>query len=207
MAVPLLLNDVIEVTLAGQHYGQRVLNVLHYSVDAVTPTAAMDQAWVNALAALLHEPDGVAFHFLAVVTSDYKDLKIHAQKIANVRYAKKIAAGPNPSTGVGPTNSSLPPNVAVAITRRSDQAGRGRQSTMHVPCVPEALVTAGAITPTAVGLYTELATALTLQLEVNAIVLKPVIWHRLANTTNLITSAAVEPQSRTMRRRGLGLGI
>lgn len=204
MAYSLQVDDVIEVVIQGEADGQTTITTFHYMMnDPATDAVEWLQAALNTFQG---EIDGTYARFRNVTGDDFIFRAVTIQRISPTRNAK-IGIPIGEQTGL--VNSEcLPPANAVAVTRRTELAGRHQHGSLHMPGVPLSFVANGILTANAVSTYSTFANSLTFPLEWGNATARPVIFNRLdplASTT--VSNAAPMTSVRTMRRRVVGRGI
>jgi len=118
----LATGDVIQVSLRGTLYGQRILNILHYVITVPHTGSDIDQ--LKDIATSIAADTGsqqIAATLLALVTADYKLDDVRAQRVYPTRSVYQQTANGNVGTDVGNARSV---NSALSITKQGDRAGR-----------------------------------------------------------------------------------
>lgn len=206
MAYPININDVIEVTFEGRLFAQQVMSVFHYVVTnpVTVPNGAEELAF---LMDTLNADDGFLAQWLACCSNQLTNATIKVQKIAPLRFLPVQADGISSTGGVG--SASMPSNVAVAITKRAEQAGRHGRGTLHMPGVPIEFVTNGSVNIVGAGVYDSLRAQILLERTPfgGAVTYQPVIFNRaLPLTSQPVLNTVLRREARVMRRRTVGLG-
>lgn len=204
MAYPLNLQDTIAVTFEGFLAGQQMLSCLHYEVTAPTSTPDGRTA-LTALGNNLALAGGLSQAYLECCSAELNECSIYVQKIAPQRYLPINLAAFSP-IGLN-VNPALPTNVAVAITKQAEAAGRKNVGTLHMPAVPTAFIAESGVQPGALATYQAFATLMALQVTAGGVTYRPIIFNRAAPATSpFIFSAFPREFARTMHRRTVGLG-
>jgi len=145
--------DIIEVRMYGRHDGQVVITVLHYILDIVdeTPTlgSVIDDIYSN-----LTGVDKLGPKYAACVSEDYTGWDCQIQRIFPTRSAF-VAFDPVVAVGLVAA-ASLPPGNSVAVTKRSELAGRSKVGGVRMPCVAASWNVDGEVGPTFLPAYTDL---------------------------------------------------
>lgn len=200
--------SLMTFTIRGIHESQQIMSVFTYryngSQQIVDGEAALLAAWAQFQGAAT----GVFDKWIAVVSNKVTDIKTQIQWTHPDRFAY-IEMFKFPGTEGGVAGAAMPVNTSVAITKRTQNAGRGQVGTLHMPGVPQSFVVDGRLTPAANASYTELADRVKLTLSTVNIPMEllPVLFKESSPTvSNKIHSAEVKPFARVMRRRTVGLG-
>lgn len=143
--------------------------------------------------------------YLACLPTTYSLTEIRAQVISPVRSAYLTNSELLVGTHASPATVA---NDSAAITLRTALAGRREVSTKKIGPVPDAASAAGLLTTPYRGLLSQVALALKQTTVLpDGEAYSPVIWHRnLVPSFSLVTNHVLGDQSRTQRRRTVGLG-
>lgn len=199
--------DVLEVTIQGRLDGQRMLHVLHYELnDLAAPTDGI--ALIDDFNAVFNVagPGSYTGDFAKSVAIPYAFDAIVYQWIFATRRARIIYVPENVAgTMVGHPS---PPNVALAITRRTELPGAAGHGTIHVGGMVDENLEGGYIDPASLSLFDDLRDW---QFEVIApgggANLYPLVFNKLNPALfNRIVSAETKQTVRTMHRRTVGVG-
>lgn len=199
--------STVQVTFRYQHFGQILMNVLHWTViDEGTSGTIASQTqeiadWCGDKVNVGHG----AYHLLRIIPETCTLLDVTAQVVSPGRFAYRFAVVN--ATGIrGPSESA---NFDAVVTKRTDSAGPGKQSNMYIPGLGAADMAAGYLESTfqeAVFDNTEWV-GLGLTMPVTGVLLAPVIFRRATGTVTPITSVLTHSQVRVMTRRTVGRGI
>lgn len=201
------INDVIEITYQGTILGQRVLNVLHYFVDA----PSTDPSYLSALSHLLGNFKAGAVSptiaFLNAVAQNYNLDTLKGQVVYPTRKAYVLNNVDLP--GLIGSNCTAQ-NLSGVITKRTSVGTRKGVGALHMPALPPTGYADGLITNAQRTLYGAVQACLlnpfTDSLETTRI--EPCLWSRSSPGTVLgLTATQLQPEVRTMRRRTIGRGI
>lgn len=197
---------ILEFTVRGLLFGETSLSIFHYRLDLNLPPEDGVQL-INNFDAALNDVGGFIQTFYNCCTTEWRVPQLVYQWIYPTRYARYIIS-PDGGSGNVP-EPTMPSNMAVAITKRTETAGRRGVGTLHMPGVPSEWVTENRIVQEGTIAYGALANriAAVVNLGLNTD-MTPIIYRRSAPAQSpVITSADPIPEPRTMRRRGVRLGI
>lgn len=201
--------DIVELTMMGKFEGNDVMNKFHYACISVSGAPQGSQAVFAALDTNLSGVAGLVNLVRLLAPSNYTLRFNRYQVIAPVR---QVAYPIAKDVGGLNTFTTLTGNIAVALTKRGDLAGRKNISTTHViGTTAEDLIEAGKLTATAKTLAENIAAFMDNQVSITVggvdYEFGPVIFHKNepANPTP-ITSVIVQDTVRVMRRRTLNVG-
>jgi len=202
--------DIVEVTLLGSCFGQAVQNKFHYACISVSGADQASQDVFDELDTELSAGAGLINLMLLLAPTQYELGAVRYQVIKPVR---QVAYPVQHADNGLNTQNTLATNVAFAITKRGDLAGRRNISTTHVIGTTDgSLMDEGKLTPAAITLAENIAAFMDNQVSITVGAIDyefgPVIYHPTdpLNPTP-ITSCIVQPTARVMRRRTVGLGI
>jgi len=201
--------DIVEVTLLGKCFEQDIQNKFHYAVTEVSGAPQSSLTSFTALDADLIAGGGLLNLMLLLAPEDYHLTGVRYQVISPVRQVSYPIV--HTQDGLNTCNTAMC-NIAFAITKRGDLAGRRNISTTHVIGTSDpSLAQFGKITPAALALAENIAAFMDNAVEFTVggvdYTLNPVIFHPTdpLNPTP-ITSCIVQPTTRVMRRRTVGIG-
>lgn len=202
------LNGIVQVSLLGRCFGQRIILTHFYRADDASPPSA---TIVGDLTELLSEigAGGTApwtDQYRQCLPQQYTLEEKRAQLIYPTRSVYvQVAVNQNGAHEEPATVA----NDAAALTLRTDKGGRRQVATKHIGPVPDNVNAQGLIIVAYRTLLTALGTAMMNPLVITTTgqTLIPVIYHRGQLTaSDDITSVRVGIQSRVQRRRTVGLG-
>lgn len=210
MAAPVLsLGDIIQVSIASTYAEQRVLLVTTWRVNDL---AAPGEYLVDMQSIANHFGSTAAgkplVSYLAVLPTNLTVNFARAQRIYSPRSAFVDQTVDEPGTWAAVASTG---NLAAAVTRKTSNAGRSQQSVSHIGPLPDSTYVAGSLTaPYFAALETFALEWLEEQVIPggSGIELMPVVFHAneaVPNADDLVTSF-INPRSRTMRRRTVGVG-
>lgn len=197
---------VLQVALIGKHENQQVMTVLHYRASCAEPIAD-GAAAANAAFSLMNVNGEIVDKWRECLSAQVVGLRAQVQWVAPTRYAfipREIAPGEGEVPG-----DAYPVNMSIAITRRTEFAGRGEVGTIHMPGVPMDFVINGALQIGGETLYNGFGVkALKVYDDtLNGIEYYPIHWKRSAPAdAKQLVSYSIKPETRVMRRRTVGLG-
>jgi len=130
--MPVNDGDVVQISAVGQCLGQRIMMVLHYSVDVNVPNLP-DAQVVDSM--LLRVRGGVGggdvleSKYLACLAENYTLDAWWGQKLAPTRYRKRVSIRAVPGTLSG---DALTANICAVITKQTELSGRRFIGSAHV---------------------------------------------------------------------------
>lgn len=206
MAYTVPTSSIMEVTCELQHNLQTVMSVFHFKLTSggsITDGSAALLAMSNAMQA----GGGLWLNWVSAISDDLSNGMIYCQWIFPTRYSLRSFVPAVASGQVAIT--SFPQNLAVSITKMSDFGTRRGRGTLHMPGVPNTWVDGGELSAAGLAGYVAIRDDLndTVVLATGH-TLTPVIYNRSAPGDSItITDALLQPTSRVMRRRTVGVGI
>lgn len=197
------------VTIVGEIFSQRIMSTFCYGLSALTGTATIANA-LDRLHAAVSAGGGLLDKYLACIPPEYVRVACWYQVISPSRYAKvtKTTGG---TAGTFIDGVLLSSNQAFTILRRGEMGNRHNVSVLHVPLgqnssCQEDNVLGGDLQTPANALAAQMVLPITTTTVVGT--WEPVINNGPnAGDFTPITSTAVNTDVRTMRRRGVRLGI
>lgn len=206
MAYVVSNGSVVALTFEGRHESQQVMSVLHYRLSS-GGTLPDGRAALIAFLAQVQADEKLFERWRAGRSVKLTTLRIRAQFIHPDRFAYVEQI---PTIDVGAVaGDSYPVNTAIAVTRKTDNAGRDQVGTVHLPAIPITSITNGAVTAGGLALSNDF---LIESLEKITTVTPaaewfPILYHRASPAVNpSLTGGVVQPTARIMRRRTVGLG-
>lgn len=206
--MPLPAGAVIEIIYSGDMHGQRFMNTLHIYVAAVGDTPSIFDELDNIRGYYSDEGVGSALPaYLQCIPENAAVTSVSAQQITPTRSRRTIST--LTETGLGGTSDVT--NVQASITFRTNFGGRDQVGGMRIPAAPSNAVAGSWNDPYKVAL-TSLADVLKAGFTEpgGTAIYQPCIFHRNlgspANRTD-ITDAIVQPTTRVIRRRTVGVGV
>lgn len=209
MAYNMPIGAIIEVAFVGTTDGQTTMSLLHFKLegDPVSDGAL----WLGSLIAAIKSPDQLRDLYLDCCAQPYEMKTITAQMIwapiPNIsRRPRKVDVQVDQH---GTVEEAMEPSlVAIAVTKRSDLAGRKGIGTLHMPAVPVPFLEQSVLTTAGLVPYSHLADAIPDLISVEGTDARPIIFNRTDPAESpIITSCTVETTARTMMRRVVGRGI
>jgi len=198
---------ILEVSFLGRSYEQRTISLFHYRYE--TGSGPVDgPTLINTVNPLINSAaaNKLLSDYMAPLAEGFTMEQIVYQWIFPTRYAR-VVKSPMVTAG-SVVDSQVPPNTALAITKKGDAAGRRNVGTLHMPGVPLGGLNGGewavATLDSFGNLLTRLHEAVNIEFGINLI---PVLLHRAAPADSPeITNANSNITVRTMHRRTVGLG-
>lgn len=199
------VGDTLLVSFRGLAFGQRVIFTHTYKCKTASPST-------QTLLASMDEFMGqIGTNGLSDLLTPYSDCLGNSYNMTEVRlqliFPTRFAYFPYPQEVPGTAGAITVANDAAAITMRTQDTGRNQVATKHIGPVPDNASVAGLLTAAYKLKLNDLGSKLT-----NGVILPsgtewlPVIFHRETNTSSPIFTHAIGDQSRTQRRRTVGLG-
>jgi len=205
----LALGDVIQLSLRGTLFGQRILNILHYSVAVVGTGTEYDQLSIltsNFVTDAFATP--LRGTFLGSLAPQYTLDEVRAQRVYPTRtvYAYTLDGG----VGLYATGCEIC-NVAASMEKRTLTAGRMGIGRIQLAGIPTAVMNDGELTAGYLtGPLADLATSLLSSLTTTAPVVTytPCLFNPTAPVNKFSPIFSIIPQTsiRVMRRRTLRVG-
>lgn len=205
----LAVDDVIQVSLRGTLFGQRILNILHYAVNIASGGGT--QLQLDDIAVSIGADTGsvpIAGDMLATLSNAYKLDEVRAQRIHPIRtpYSQSL-----PGVAGGLAGQPNTANIALSITKRGLNAGRTGIGRVQIAGLPAAAWIGGSLDVATFGaaITTMKNTfASSYNPAVFAITLVPVIFNPggAAPHYQVVNSWVTQETARTMHRRTLFLG-
>lgn len=202
------IDAVVEVTIIGDLFGQTTMNVFHYKVTTISTTVNPLTEVRDLINQHFVQPGGVISDaYQPAVPNELFIRNVTGQTVAPTRQRRVTALGIQ--TGGG--GVSVTPNLQASITLQTDLAGRNQIGGKRIP-MPSSQSSNGETTALYEASLDSLATACRTPLAVTlgGGVYAPVIYHRgkpVGLNSTVITAAFPQRQTRTIRRRTVGLGI
>jgi len=207
--MPLALGDVVQVSLKGSLFGQRILNILHYSVSVVGTGTEYDQlSRLSSDIALGAAATDILTPFLSAIAPQYTLEEIRCQRVYPTRtvYAKTSVT----IFGAYATGTELT-NVAVSLEKRTLAPGRMGIGRLQLAGIPTAVIDNGEVTAGyQAGELAALAAILiqTITTTGPVVTFSPCLFNPTAPVNKFEPIFSIIPQStiRVMRRRTLRIG-
>lgn len=197
----------LEVSIKGRMDDQRILSFFHYRYDTID--VPIDGAG-------LIDTFNPLFNGAAAptVVKAYTDVTTTGVLLEEVVYqwiqpTRRARVSKIPAVAAGSViGDQLPCNLAVALTKKSETAGRHGHGTLHLPGILTDFVVSSRLTLLGADSYGPLLDALFKTFDlVGGAKMVPVIYNRTNPDTSVpITTAQVEQTVRTMHRRTVGVG-
>jgi hypothetical protein len=205
MGYPIVNNSICELSFEGLLDGQQTISTFHYRVNdatSVTDGAAVLAEFISATRVA-----GKLFpSYQAICSDQLTNLQIWAQLVYPVRF--RYTTDGTPSESGAQDLLAFPPNVQASITRAAEKAGRKYVSHLSVPSVPITAIESGMLSVAYMDDMQPLVAAITEPYVLaGGVTFTPVIYHRNQNPSfDDLVLAFVQPTSRVIRRRTVGLG-
>jgi len=207
MAYVIAGQSILTAIIRGRHEGQEVMSIFPYRYNSQSPlndgAAAIEAFHINFAGAL-----GVWQKWRECVSALVVGIRLQYQwtHLDRFAYVEKIPAIGETGTVGG---DAYPVNVSVAITKRTQNAGRAQVGTLHMPGVPITFATNGVIQAAATDTYTQLRLKMVEAISTAnpAAEFLPVLFHKTAPALSpAFNQTALKPFTRVQRRRTVGVG-
>lgn len=198
---------ILEASLRGRLYGQRTISLFHYRFETGSgPTDG--PSMINTFNPLFNGAGAgkIVKEYMHPLAENFTLEEVVYQWIFPVRYAR-VVKSPAVSTGEV-VDTAAPPNLALAISKKGDGAGRNNVGTLHMPGIPLGDIDGGNFTVAGLDSFGDLLTALHQSINIEfGVNFVPVLLHRSNPAVSVdITAANSNETVRTMHRRTVGLG-
>lgn len=198
---------ILEVSIRGSYQTQRFISLFHYTYEV--PSGTTDGvALINTIDPLFNS------NIAGSVVKEYTDCLNQGAVLEEVVYQwvhptrrARIIKTPAVLGGVV-VGDKAPPNIAMALTKRGDVAGRHGVGTLHMPALSLNMISGGTFTLEGQDLYGPLQTAVQAPLNIEfgenmvAVIYDRAVPANSTPITNVVNNVTV----RTMHRRTVGLG-
>lgn len=203
------VDSILEFRIRSLVNAQECLTVFHYVVNtesSLPSSGGEETAFLDAMDT--GGTNNMVPTYLAAMSDAANVIALEAQFVSPVRLVAVIQNVDYDGGIALPCNNQ---NIAGVITRRTRLAGRSQVSNTHMPGLPDEGVVAGFLTSTQRDKYAALLSKALLGVfpATGDGVYRPVIWHRVEpplTQFDEVTAGTVQPTSRTMRRRTIGVG-
>lgn len=202
----LMANDRVQVTLRGKCFGQRIVCVRTLLIVGDMPVADSVKKGLDDILTAINI-GGIANWigpYLACLPPQYTLNEMRAQRIKPVRSAY-TSLFPINFIGTNVNNATVS-NDSAALTFRGANASRSNVGTVKVGPAPDGASAAGLLTAAYTNLMSALGAAMSVGFAVDGAFCIPVLYNKKLNTVESIESFRVGAESRTMRRRTVGIG-
>jgi hypothetical protein len=206
--MPLPEGAIIELTYLGTMYNQTIMNVRHYYVAAQGTTPGVTDEIENFLGHFVDMGVGsVLPAYIACIPEELNVNRVIAQVLTPTRLRRQFET----ISQNGLASSSPVTNVQASITFTTLLSGKDQQGGMRLCAAPVAALD-GVWTAGYQGLLTTLAARLseTVAEPDGDAIYAPCIYHRTKaaplNRTE-ITGFVIQPTTRVIRRRTVGVGV
>lgn len=198
-----MIGDIYTLTLKGTVQGQRCENVLHYEVTADADYSQLAGGLNNYAAAIILPA------IANIQTSEFLWDEVTAQKIwplpafFPITFATGIPGDVPPPT--------MPAEVAFVVSKQTILAGRKYRGRLYVAGIGALAMSAstGKWDTTTMGAASSIGATLLANVPSTGGIgsLRPVIYHRVTNTTTVLAAILPRDVPRAQRRRQIGRGI
>lgn len=205
----LAINDVVQVSFRGTLFGQKMLTILHYSVNVVG-TGTVESQLQELANALTIDNAGVNLvtDYLAAIGPSFSLDTIRCQRVDPTRSVYQVSTANLNGTFATDCTTA---NIAASLLKRTATPGRRGLGRVQLPGVPAAAYTGGNLTNA--YLTTELSNLCQdlmagLTTPVSAVSMQPCIFNPGAAGSHFSPIVTVTPQEtvRVMHRRTLFVG-
>jgi len=202
------ISSVIEVTYLGTLCGQRVMNTLHYRVTTPSTMVTVQEEMAQ-LATRFTDigANDILTKYRLCVPESMVINSVVLQPVYFTRYRKFTY----PVNKVGLSDPTEVPNIQAAITFWTEFSGRDQVGGVRIPASYQ-LAASGYWQAAYTQVLEDLADFITtiIIVTVGGGVYAPVIYHRKEDhvpKSDDIKGYIIQPQTRVLRRRTVGLGI
>lgn len=201
------VGSILQASIESLVNGQRLLNVLHYKVEAESTEADVKDEQEN-FATQLNAVGGIVPKMQAAMSIEATISQVVVQFIRPERFARSTLEIDDTGTIASDCNAQ---NVAAVITKRTAFAGRWAVGAFHLGGVPVNGYVAGNLEPAYKAFVLALAEQLLEPIVIPIVggTYVPVLVHPIGEHGGSTELAETEVQDtlRVMRRRTVGLGI
>jgi hypothetical protein len=208
MAYNVPSQSILEVSIRYEVAAQTLLNIGHFRLDSETES----NPGIGIISEFIGKFDvaatGATSKLAAATVTSTIIREVVCQWIYPTRKARVVYA-PEATTGAL-DEAGAPPNMACCATKRTDDAGPAGHGSIHIGGLPRDAFAVDRIATESVALCDAYAqkwgTGVTITLvDANLV---PIIMKRILPTqSSPVTSVQTSSEPRTMRRRGLRLGV
>jgi len=199
------VGDIVQISLRGRHAGQRILSIFHYQTLVASSAPSTEDALLLVAQQFDAGTNNPTLAMLACLPATYTLESVRAQRVYPVRSIYVDAASGLP----GLTDGNTSPNWAVAITRRGPNGGRKYVSTLRLGPITADDQFFGLLSPAFKEKLEVVATRMkqVYSLSLDGWEARPIIYNKSTPGLSLgIVATTVQPETRVMRRRTVGLG-
>jgi len=194
----------VQINAIGRLFGQQTVTTFFYKLDV--DSGVLESADPNDIAQ--EWGNGMGAAMIDCISSDWELVNV---EVRDPRTPPGWASGDAPQSQFGVlAGGSLPPTVAQVITRRSAQAGRRYRGRVFLPGVPTGAHDDGELTGAHLLLLQafadDMVTTIPLTATAPGLILRPVIWSKVNQSSVEMTSAVARLILRSQRRREIGVG-
>ena len=144
--MPLALNDIIQVSVRGLLFGQRILTVLHYRVSTAAGVTSAEAQLGEFSEDFANNLGGVTvlFDMRAAVGGQYVFKEVRAQRVYPTRTVYRSTLIDVTGTHVDDATTA---NIAASITKQTARPGRMGVGRIQLAGIPQTMIVAGALNP------------------------------------------------------------
>lgn len=196
---------VLQLIINYQYCGQTCLNVTNWKMSGA-PSGVDGRTTLTNFLGAVNNLGGMQPHLAAALVDSVSFRDVSAQWIAPTRYAY-ITQPPSAAAGLL-ANDGLPPNVALALERANDDAGKINRGDLHIGGISTLHVADGLSTGQAALDFDSFLSDIVTPVTLFDLVFTPVTNHRADPTLGkTLLYSRIQDTSRILRRRTVGLGI
>lgn len=205
--MPIVINEIVEVSYRGTCFGQRVMLVNTWRCSATTSASPLLQDLADINTAFTDVTAGSHYQtYRDCISSDFLFDEVRSQVIHPSRslfVTQQIVVN-------GAAGATVTPNLQAAVTRVSNAAGRKGQATSKLGPLPTAAASSGLLSPTHQNLIAVWGAKWITPITAAAgtITLTPCIFHgaAAAPVSTDIVAYRTHTEVRDMTRRVVGRG-
>lgn len=206
--MPYTIGDgaILSVTFESLVKSQQNLTVLHYQYVGVDTLPDGRQA-LDDLLEKITDAGELYENYQNCLSNDATAMRVVGQWITPLRYARITKIGAETTGQV--LSAIFAPNMAFAITKQGDRANRHNIGTVHMPAVPNSFIGGAEMNGAGFIAYGNFAAEMKNPIEVGVggPIYSPVIFNRAnPNASATFDNYTINSQTRTMRRRTVGVG-
>lgn len=206
----LAVGNILSVILESRLNGQQILLTTHWRIKETGAALEVDMyETFDSLNNTFNEVDGWIALAAACMSQDTEILFVRYQEIYPDR---RVNFGFDATNDFGAVaEDSMPPNVALVITVRTDETGPAERGNKHIGGLPVTFVENGAPSGDAIVALGQLGDALVREYVATVggedCVFEPILYRRDTPLSSpVVTNHILGQTSRTMHRRTVGLG-
>lgn len=207
MAYTVTDGSILQAVIEGRHENQQVMSIFTWKVQ-VDGSLANGATALDAFWARLDGGGRFLDFYTQCLSQNVLTIRTRLQWIYPTRFAFITRVSPDFPTG-NVAGAAMPVNTAVAITKRTENAGRTQVGTLHMPGVPATAIVNGAVQAAAIARYETFGNFMLLPIvtTVPAATYTPILYHKTSpSVAQPLANFEVSRFARVQRRRTVGVG-